>query len=72
MKVLYISMVIHEEEQIGFIFKGVNKRTTGFAFEKKEEALEHQEQVNSLWNDGRGCGVMVCVDDPPYLSYLID
>ncbi len=68
MKVQYISMVIYKEEQDGFLFKGVNKKTTCFAFDNKEKALEHQEQVKLNWNEGEACGVMVCVEGLPSLA----
>ena len=61
MKVQYISMVIHKEEQAGFLFEGVNKRTSGFAFDSKKEALEHQDQFISYSGGEKACGVMVCV-----------
>lgn len=45
MEVKFVSLFVHEEQN-GFLYQGINKKTTGFLFDNKEDALEHQESFD--------------------------
>ncbi|KKN40814.1 hypothetical protein LCGC14_0729560 [marine sediment metagenome] len=42
MEVKFVSLFIHEEQH-GFLYEGINPKSTGWLFDRKEQAQEHQE-----------------------------
>lgn len=67
MRIIFVSMMIHDEAG-GFLHQsdGIDKRSTGIAFETKQEALEHQINLedkikNKVEKNIRVGGVVVTI-----------
>lgn len=59
MKILYISLLVHGEAG-GSIYEDCSRKSTGYAFDRKIEAIEHQASGLQI---GHPAGVLVVVDE---------
>ena len=62
MEVKFVSLFIHEEQK-GFLHEDINAKSTGWLFDRKEQALEHQEVFEICDFGYKPVGVLVVVVD---------